>query len=623
MLLVDSAAFALALVIAVLFRLEFNLTPEVIGWIKVDLCLMIPLKLAIFWSRGLYSGMWRYVTVRDVWILAQSAVIATILAWSIIHFVRIGQIPRSVLLMDAVFTFLLTGGLRIAIRQWFFTKGGLRLRDLFSLLARKHLPDQVKRLLVVGAGDASENILREIQENPRLDYEVIGLLDDDSSKQGRSLRGASVLGTIEQMGEICRRNEVDEVFVAIPSATATQMRHIVDQCRATGVPFQTLPGVSEIIDGRVRISDLRDVNFLDLLGRQPTHIDMKNIRGYLEDQVVMITGCGGSIGSELVRQVVRFQPKKIILFEASEMNLFSILTELRYKFNYPNCYEVLGRIQNKSLVDSVLSRYQPKVIFHAAACKHVPLVELNPWEAVFNNVVGSRVVMEAAVKHQVDRFVLVSTDKAVKPTSIMGATKRISEMMLQSLQGNGTRFMAVRFGNVVGSSGSVLPLFHRQIRLGGPVTVTHPGATRYFMTIPEAASLILQAGALGQGGEVFILEMGTPVKIVDMARDLIRLSGKEPDKEIEIIFTGLREGEKLDEELVADDENLTRTNHRQIMVLESSQGQGLESATKARKQKEWLWSKIDELVETAKECDSARIKLKIKEIVPEYAPPDI
>ena len=282
----------------------------------------------------------------------------------------------------------------------------------------------------------------------------------------------------------------------------------------------------------------------------------------------------------------------------------------------------MGRIQNESLVDSVLSRYQPKVILHAAACKHVPLVELNPWEAVFNNVVGSRVVMEAAVKHQVDRFVLVSTDKAVKPTSVMGATKRISELMLQSLQDSGTRFMAVRFGNVVGSSGSVLPLFHRQIRLGGPVTVTHPGATRYFMTIPEAASLILQAGALGQGGEVFILEMGTPVKIVDMARDLIKLSGKEPGKEIEITFTGLREGEKLDEELVADDDNLTGTNHRQIMVLESSQGQGLESATKARKQKEWLWPKIDELIETAKEYDSARIKLKLKEIVPEYAPPN-
>jgi FlaA1/EpsC-like NDP-sugar epimerase len=394
------------------------------------------------------------------------------------------------------------------------------------------------------------------------------------------------------------------------------MRRIVEMCKECDVPYKTLPGMGEIIDGKVSIKTLRDVNYEDLLGRDPVQLDLAGIRGCLSNRVVMVTGCGGSIGSELCRQVVRFQPRSMIMVDASEANLFHIQMELHHEMRYHHYTPVLAQVQDRRLMEHVFHKYRPAVVFHAAAYKHVPMIERNPWEAVFNNILASRVVMELALEHEVRRFVLVSTDKAVRPTNVMGASKRITELLLQSLQGNGTRFMGVRFGNVVGSSGSVIPLFRRQIEQGGPVTVTDPEVTRYFMTIPEAAELIIQAGAMGEGGEIFILEMGKPVKIAELARDLIRLSGREPGKDIEIIFTGLREGEKLYEELITAGEGIVNTQHKKILVLRANGNWHGQQNQEAYRQ--WLTGKLDELVEMAGRHDGCAIKQKLQEIVPEY-----
>jgi FlaA1/EpsC-like NDP-sugar epimerase len=396
------------------------------------------------------------------------------------------------------------------------------------------------------------------------------------------------------------------------------MRQILDICKKCSIEYKTLPGMGEIIDGRVSVKKLRDVSYEDLLGRPSVQLDKEGISQCITGRKILITGCGGSIGAELCRQVVRFQPQSLILVDACEENLFKIQMELQYEMFFNLCKTILGHIQDKSLMEDIFQKYQPQVVFHAAAYKHVPMLERNPWQAVINNVVGSSVIMEMAVKYDVERFVLVSTDKAVRPTNVMGATKRITELLLQSHQGNGKRFMAVRFGNVVGSSGSVIPLFRRQIEQGGPVTVTHPEVTRYFMTIPEAAQLIIQAGAMGEGGEIFILEMGTPVKIADMARDLITLSGKEPDKDIQILYTGLREGEKLYEELITVGEGIVTTNHEKIMVLRPN---GVDHAAgKGPWSREQLTAKLSILYDAANRHDARAIKKTLQEIVPEYSP---
>jgi FlaA1/EpsC-like NDP-sugar epimerase len=396
------------------------------------------------------------------------------------------------------------------------------------------------------------------------------------------------------------------------------MRRIVEACDACGVRFKTLPGMGEIIDGKVSIKDLRDVNFKDLLGRPPVSLDLQEIESYLKGKSVLVTGAGGSIGSELCRQIVQFGPEKLILLDASESNLYDIQMELKHGLGYQKYATILEYIQNRRGIKRVFGHFRPDVVFHAAAYKHVPMLERNPWQAIHNNIRGSHVVMEECVENKTGYFVLVSTDKAVQPTNVMGASKRITELLVQSYIGNETRMMAVRFGNVVGSAGSVVPLFRKQIARGGPVTVTHPEVTRYFMTIPEATQLILQAGAIGEGGEVLILEMGTPVKIADMARDLIRLSGKEPDKDIEIVFTGLRAGDKLYEELITEDEEIVSTGHEKIVVLKpdgSWNGHDNQEAFR-----HWLRQGLEELEKLADEQDAPGIKQKLKELVPEYEP---
>ncbi len=615
MLLGDALLFATALTLAYLFRFEFSLDAFFARQLRTILIPILLVKLCTFFLFGLYRGMWRYTSTGDFWRLLQASATSTLLIMAFIFvFYRFeGGYSRAIFLMDGGLTFLFTGGLRMAIRT-FYVRYDRNGQTLFVP------PAQRKRILIVGAGGAGEKILREIIENDYLPYSVIGFIDDDPRKHGRSIHGIPVLGSLKELAKIVKSGQVKEILIAIPSATGDQIRRIVEICKTCQVAYKTLPGIGEIIDGRVSIKALRDVNYEDLLGRSPIQLDMEEIRGYLDGKVILVSGCGGSIGAELCRQIVRFRPQMLILVDASEANLFHIEMELHNELGADRCRAVLGRVQDETLMASVFQTYRPHVVFHAAAYKHVPMLEKNPWEAVFNNIIGSRVIMEMARRHEAERFVLVSTDKAVRPTNVMGASKRVTELLLHALQGTGTRFMAVRFGNVVGSSGSVIPVFRNQIEQGGPVTVTHPEVRRFFMTIPEAAQLILQAGGMGWGGEIFVLKMGTPVKIVDMARDLIRLSGREPDRDVKITFTGLRDGEKLYEELITVGEGIVPTKHEKIMVLRND-GQ-IGHAAAGQEPLALLDLQLAELYVAANHFNASTVKQKLREIVPEYIPQD-
>jgi FlaA1/EpsC-like NDP-sugar epimerase len=557
--------------------------------------------------------MWRYTSIRDFWLLARACLLSTLLILAVILYMGNFQgYSRAIFIIDGVLTFLLIGGKLMAIRSYFAGYANPKTREeLFPKVT-------YKKVLIIGAGAAGEKILREIIENYQLPYKVVGFIDDDPDKKGRSIHGIPVLGDVDNLPDILEKENVQEILIAIPSASGEQIRHVVEACQKCAVSYKIVPGIGDLIDGRVSVKTLRDISYEDLLGRKPVQLDITGIRNYLDGKTVLITGCGGSIGSELCRQVIKYQPNSIILLDSSESNLFNIQMEMQNEQYFRHCEAVLAHVQNRQLMNDIFKKYKPQVVFHAAAYKHVPMLEKNPWEAVFNNIMGSRMVMEMSLKHQVERFVLVSTDKAVRPTNVMGTSKRITELIMQSLQGNGTRFMAVRFGNVVGSSGSVIPLFRRQIEQGGPVTVTHPEINRYFMTIPEASQMILQAGAMGEGGEIFVLRMGTPVKISDMARDLIRLSGKEPDVDIKIVFTGLREGEKLYEELITVGEDILPTGHEKVMVLRSNEHSS--DVQFLLKTKEKLNKAIDDLAKEAQSHDGKTIKKKLKEIVPEYTP---
>ena len=486
---------------------------------------------------------------------------------------------------------------------------GHRSRSLWSRLFKEKSAD-TKNLLIIGAGDGGEKIYREIRANAGLQYRVVGFLDDDPAKIGKKIHGVPVLGRINELQKAVSKVKADEALIAIPSASGTQIRKILEHCKNGGIVFKTIPGYGELINGRVTINSIREVAYRDLLGREIIKLEEENIAAYLKDQNVLVTGAGGSIGSELCRQICRFQPAKIILFERAESPLYAIELELRQNFNNVDVVPVLADIQDKKQLEKAFEAHQPRIVFHAAAYKHVPMLELLPWKAIDNNVIGTKNLIEITAEHNVERFVFVSTDKAVRPANVMGASKRLAESLVQGHNGCGlseTKFMIVRFGNVVGSIGSVVPLFKDQIKKGGPVTVTHPDVTRFFMTIPEACQLILQAGVLGDGGEIFILDMGTPIKIVDMARDLIRLSGFEPDVDIKIEYIGLRPGEKLYEELITEGENIVPTRHEKIMVLK-----GIECDSAL------LDGKIDELVHFAEEQDGEQVKRKLKQIVPEY-----
>lgn len=618
-LLIDASLFALAHIGSYLLRFEFKLTPLTIEQIKLLLPYIVVFKLTFFYIFGLYKGMWRYTSLTDLYRLVQACLIVML---SLISFVliinRFEGFSRAVFFLDGLLSFILVGALRTGIRYYYTRKNNQVIPSLFSAHKKSNKEDGWKSVLIIGAGDAGEQILREINRNAHLRYHVVGFLDDNPAKQGRSVHRVPVLGSIEDLPKITKSHHIKTVLIAMPSAKGDVIRCIVELCEASGVQYKTLPGLSDIIDGKARVNQIRDVDYQDLLGRAPVRLDTSGINTCLADKVVLITGCGGSIGSELCRQIVRFQPRKLILIDAGEENLFNIQMELQYELGYHNYHTFLSRVQNRAITEKIFQTFSPNVVFHAAAYKHVPMMEVNPWEAFFNNILGSLAVMDMAAKYRAERFVLVSTDKAVRPTNVMGASKRVAELLLQSFHGNHTLFMAVRFGNVLGSSGSVIPLFKRQIERGGPVTVTHPEATRYFMTIPESAQLILQAGAMGKGGEIFVLKMGTPVKILDMAKDLIRLVGKDPGKDIDIVFSGLRQGEKLNEELITDDEDVVQTEHDDIMILKSN-GK-INGTENPQELSVWLKKYLEELYKSAVSMDPFDIKSKLRSLVPEYIP---
>ena len=618
-LIADIGVFVIAFVGAYLLRFDFTLEP----FFRVKILKLLPFillgKIFIFFIFGLYRGMWRFTGLHDLYRLVQASILSMLFYIAAALYVHGFQpIPRSVFFLDAMLTFIMSGGLRMAIRLGYTMTSGNGNLWSFNLPRFQNLRAKGKSVLILGAGGSGEKMLREIFDNPHLDYQVVGFLDDDRSKWGRSLHGLRVYGGVEMLPEIIKRGKhIDEVLIAMPCATGPQMRRVIEICKSCEVHYRTLPEIGAIIDGLVSIKSLRDLKYEDLLRRPPVRLDKTEIREYLQGKRVLVTGAGGSIGSELCRQLIRFDPKELILVDTSEVHLFNIQMELEHELKFPYSRGILARVQDQALMDDVFSGYGPQIIFHAAAYKHVPLLEKNPWRAISNNVLGSQVVFELALKYKVERCVLVSTDKAVRPTSVMGASKRLAELLLQSMQGNGVRFMAVRFGNVIGSSGSVLPLFRRQLEHGGPITVTHPDVTRYFMTISEAAQLILQAGGQGKGGEIFILEMGTPVKILEMAEELVRLSGKVPGKDVEIIFTGLRAGEKLYEELITQGEDIVDTKHEKIMVIRANVWNGSGSQVKFAK---WLNGVLKDLYRIAGTHDGRAIKGKLREILPEYLP---
>ncbi|MBN2568017.1 MAG: polysaccharide biosynthesis protein [Deltaproteobacteria bacterium] len=602
-IILDALLVAVAYILAYWLRFDGVIQPERWANIKDTVQYVIPAKMICFFFFGLYKGMWRYTSLSDlknVFLGVSSS--SAIIVLFILFLYRFQGFSRSVYLIDWGLTMFLIGGVRITIRLYF----SAGLSPFKENLEHKTHP--LKRLLIIGAGDAGEKVLREIKAMPWLNIHPIGFLDDDFSKQGKTIHGIPILGAVDEINTV--KNAYDEILIAMPSIRGEEMRKVVSLCEQTGKAFRTLPGIWELVEGRVSVKTTRKVRMEDLLKREEIHLNEDDIRQYIRKKRVMITGAGGSIGSELVRQVCRFNPESVALVEVGEENLFKIEMECRQRYGFIPIFSYLCDVKQKANVDRIVKTYCPYVIFHAAAYKHVPIQELNPWEAIFNNVLGTRNMIESAYENKVGRFVLVSTDKAVRPTNVMGATKRAAEILIQCINGRSqTIYMAVRFGNVLWSSGSALPLFQKQISHGGPVTVTHPEIVRYFMSIPEAVQLVLQAGSMGSGGEVFILDMGEPIRIVDLARDLIRLNGYEPERDILIQYIGLRPGEKLYEELITEGEGIVATKHEKILTLNSV------SCDYKR-----LKSQIDELISIAGSYDAVAIKKKLQEIVPEYTP---
>ena len=615
-LAIDILLVAFSWYFAHLLRFNFDIPEDHFHTLKRILPLIIGIKILAFFLFDLYQGMWRYTSLNELANIIKASSFGSILIILMVLFAHgFSGVSRSVFIIDWILTLPLISGSRLGIRIYFWLgthdeTTSLNWRRFFPFFDRKGR--STKRLLIIGAGDCGEKIYREIRDNPRLGYQVVGFIDDDPRKPDLKIHGISVLGNTDEVQSIAARVKADEVLIAIPSVTSQRMRSLVEHCKEVGIPSKTVPGMGELINGKVTVKAIRDVSYRDLLGREPVMLDEVRIGEYLRGKRVLITGAGGSIGSELCRQVCRYAPGSIILYERAESPLYEMELELRGNFQDINIIPRLADILDPLQLRKIFNEEKPHVVFHAAAYKHVPMLELQPWEAMSNNILGTQNVVAMSRQFQVERFVFVSSDKAVRPANMMGASKRVAEILVQAQNGSGsslTRFMTVRFGNVVGSVGSVVPLFIKQIEKGGPVTVTHPKMTRYFMTIPEACQLILQAGSMGNGGEIFVLDMGIPVKIDDMARDLIRLSGLEPDVDIKIEYTGLRPGEKLMEELITDDEGIIQTSHEKIMVL---RGQ-------IRKE-DAINGALDRFFGLIVRQDRTAIKNFIREILPEYKP---
>jgi len=610
-LAVHLVLFALSLLAA--FAVAFNFRGTNRWFVQLYLPLLpinLLIKAAVFGGMRLYRGSWRYVGLRDlIAVVMASHISAVLFIGSYFGAVYLGALfgrqelfagfPQSVFLLDWAGTINLVAVARLMVR-------------LYHEEYRSAPGESITRALIVGAGDAGEALLREILRMPEGRYVVVGFVDDNPAKLGARIHGVEVLGRTDQIKQICDRYDVEEILIAIPTATPREFRQVVARCRGTNLRLRTVPSVSDVMEGKVKVSQIRDVDIEDLLGREAVTLDLEAIGRYLRGKRVLVTGAGGSIGSEMCRQIARFQPERLLLVEQAENNLFEIDRELRQKHDSLHVVPYVADICDATRMDAIFRAERPHAVFHAAAHKHVPMMEINPGESVKNNVIGTKCVADAATRYGTEKFVMISSDKAVNPTSVMGCTKRVAEMYVQGLSArSNTQFVTVRFGNVLGSSGSVVPIFKEQIARGGPVTVTHPDMMRYFMTISEAAQLVLQAGAMGQGGEIYVLDMGEPVKIVDLARDLITLSGLRPGEDIEIVFTGIRPGEKLVEELLIEGEGVSRTGHPKIGIWQG-------------RNEDWdaVCRGIERLRELSDTDDLKRIREALKSIVPEYTPTD-
>ncbi len=579
------------------YWLRFNLgsiPPELLAPMEQALWVLVPVQGACFWYFGLYRGMWRFASMPDLLRILKAVAVGVVASFALLFlWTRLQNIPRSVPLFYTMLLVTFLSGPRFLYR-W--------LKD-FRLY-----PVGGQRVLVVGAGRAGEMLVRALLRDPGHAYQPVGFVDDDRAKWGREIHGVRVLGGCDRIPALVEERSVEAVILAIPSATSKEIRRLVELAEQAGVPVRTLPRIEDLMSGRVGVSELREVSIEDLLGREPVSLDWKAIRAGLSGKRVMVTGAGGSIGSELCRQLARLEPAELILLENGEFNLYAIELELSRDFPGLTLHARLCDVRDAGAVDRLFQRHRPEVVFHAAAYKHVPLLEHQVREAVRNNVLGTRVAAEAADRHGCSEFVLISTDKAVNPANVMGTTKRVAELFCQNLDARSkTRFITVRFGNVLGSAGSVVPLFRQQVEAGGPVTVTHPEIERYFMTIPEACQLIMQAAVIGEGGEIFVLDMGEPVKIRYLAEQMIRLAGKEPGEEIEIVDTGLRPGEKLYEELFHEQERLQPTAHEKIRL---ARHRAVDLNT--------LRSVLDEMTLACETQDEARLLRLLKQLVPEY-----
>ncbi len=592
----DVVASAASWLAAYELRFNFDVSEFYAHLMFADLIWILPLQAFLSWRAGMYLGLWRYASLTDLRRILVAAGLGALGITMVVVLFQLTYVPRSVVVVYPILLAALMSGSRIAYRAW---KEG-RLGRLTV--------DGSKRVIVLGAGTAGANLLKSLGRSA--EWTFVGLLDDNPDRQGREIDGVKVLGPLSALPEIARRDDVDQAIIAMPGAMHSARKRAMDLCSRAGIPAMTVPSYEDLSSGRVSYSQVRPVELDDLLGRDPVTLDSAGLREWLHGRTAMVTGAGGSIGIELCRQIARFAPARLVLFEANELALYRVEQEFRERFSSIPAACLIGDVKDPIRLTQAIRAFEPSALFHAAAYKHVPLMEeANGWEAVRNNALGTWRVAQAAIANGIEKLVLVSTDKAVNPTSVMGASKRLAELLCQSLSAQRTRIVMVRFGNVLGSTGSVIPRFREQIARGGPVTVTHPEITRYFMSIPEAAQLVLQAGLMGQGGEIFVLDMGESVRIVDLARDMIRLSGFSED-DVKIVFTGLRQGEKLFEELLADNEHTLATRHPKVRA----------TLALAAPDSGWVRETVAWL-EAPGPHDDAAVKKQLARLVPEYRPP--
>ena len=556
LILIDCILIPISYYISWFVRFDGKIAITLESLIVYPLNFLILIKIIVFILFGLYNSLWRYAGTKELFQVVGASIVGNTIFLSYTFLLQ-ENIPRSIFLLMIIFDIILLAGVRF----------GYRILSYFKNFLDINKKRQYERVMIIGAGEAGAIVLKELNDHPELGLKPVVIMDDDKSKIGRKLRGIPIMGDISNVTKIAKEKKIDEIIIATPSASIRELRRIIGECSKTKCKLRKLPGVYELIDGQVSIKEIREVEIEDLLGREEVNVNLEEICQYLAEKTILVTGGGGSIGSELCRQICKFKPRKLIILDIYENNAYDLQMELNKKFPKLNIEVLIATIRDKSSLNEIFLKNKPNVVFHAAAHKHVPLMEASPKEAIKNNVFGTMNVAELSDLYKVEKFVLISTDKAVNPTNIMGATKRVAEIIIQSMNKHSkTEFVAVRFGNVLGSNGSVIPLFKKQIAQGGPVTITHREITRFFMTIPEAVQLVIQAGAMARGGEIFVLDMGEPVKILDLAKNLIRLSGFEPKEDIDIEFIGLRPGEKLYEELLMDEEGLTATKHNKIFV---------------------------------------------------------